>query len=582
MRFLKWIVSCLDRPRAGYVVIGIALVLATPTVFSPLILDDHVIAMKAKDAFASGAGWVGFLNDCFVFAKPDSGTTSAVAERLFGAWWAPPEYRFAFWRPVSAGTHLLDQLLWPGNSVAMHLHNLAWFVALLFALNRLYRRFLSPRIASLALALYAWDDARGFVLAWVANRNALVAGVFGICTLIAHDRWRRDRWRTGAWLAPMLFAVDLLSAEMSVASFAYLLGHALFLERGSIGRRILPLLPYLAILMAWQAVYVAAGYGIEGSGIYIQPLQEPLRYAMKLFERAPILLLGQLTPIDSSFWGMLPFAMKTVVFLAALAVGFVVGQVVWARVARDPQVRFWLVGATLSLAPISATGPADRNLVFVGLGISAVLAMLFVNLVDTAASARWPRFVAAALAVCNLVLAPVLLPAKCLSILAEQAFFAPVDRAIPRDEAIKGKTLVVVWVGTEVSLYSSVASREAQGVPRPGKLRTLALSADPVSVARLDDLTLRLRPGDGFFASEMQQLLRSPSRPFRQGEVVRLSDMTATIIELTQDKRPQTVDFRFASPLESSMWLWMRDTGHGLVAWTPPGIGQTVLVPAGR
>jgi hypothetical protein len=113
-------------------------------------------------------------------------------------------------------------------------------------------------------------------------------------------------------------------------------------------------------------------------------------------------------------------------------------------------------------------------------------------------------------------------------------------------------------------------------------MRTLAMSADQVSVTRLDDLTLRLRPGDGFFASEMQQLLRSPSRPFRQGEVVRLSDMTATIIALTQDKRPQTVDFRFAAPLESSMWLWMRDTGHGLVAWTPPAIGQTVPVRAGR
>lgn len=253
MRVLNWLGRRLDHPRAGHVVIGIALILATPSLLSPLILDDHVIALKARAASQSGSGRMAFLNDCFVFAKPESTAGSTVPERLFGAWWAPSGFRFAFWRPVAAVTNAIDQLLWRDSSLAMHLHTMAWFAALLVALGAFFRRCLPPRIACLALALYAWDDARGMVLAWVANRNALVAGVLGICALIAHDKWQRDDWRAGAWLAPLLFAADLLSAEMAVSILAYLLGYALFLQQGSRWRRALTVLPYLAITLAWRS-----------------------------------------------------------------------------------------------------------------------------------------------------------------------------------------------------------------------------------------------------------------------------------------------------------------------------------------
>jgi hypothetical protein len=581
MRFLKWIVDRLEHPRAAHAVIAIALALATPSLLSPMILDDHVIAMKAKAA-VQGTGWAGFLNDCFVFTKPEPDPTSSVPEDLFGAWWAPSGFRFAFWRPLSAATHALDQLLWPHSPLAMHLHTLAWFVALLFCLNTLYRRFFSARIASLALALYAWDDARGMVLGWVANRNALVAGVLAASTLIAHDKWRRDRCRAAAGLAPLLFALDLLSAEMAIATLAYLAAYACFLDEGPPRRRMLTVVPYALIASLWQALYVTAGYGIEGSGIYIAPLAHPLDYATKLLERAPVLLLGQLTPIDSSFWGLYPPVMKGVVLAMALLVSWAVARLIRASLATEPGWKFWLFGALLALAPISATGPADRNLVFVGMGASAVLAMLFVKLTDTPAPGRKSRIVAGGLVLCNLALAPLLMPVKCLSIVAEQAFFGPFDNAIPKEPWIRNKTLVVVWIGTEVALYASSSSRDARGIPRPGRMRTLAGSGGELSVTRVDAETLRLRASDGFFGGEARQLLRSPSLPFRSGDVIRLSDMTATIIELTDDRRPQMVDFRFAAPLESTSWVWMRDDGNGLVAWTPPSVGQTVRVPAGR
>jgi hypothetical protein len=69
--------------------------------------------------------------------------------------------------------------------------------------------------------------------------------------------------------------------------------------------------------------------------------------------------------------------------------------------------------------------------------------------------------------------------------------------------------------------------RDAEGAPNPGKARILALSLGYHSVTRRDEVTLRLRPDDGFFPSEAYRLLRGPSRPFHIGEVVELSNMTA-------------------------------------------------------
>jgi hypothetical protein len=573
MRFLKWVMARLSAPRAGQIVIAIALVLALPSLLSPLFIDEYVQAIKWR---AEGIG--SFLNDCFVFATPAG--NQAEMEHGYGAWWTAPDFKVAFWRPVSAATHAIDLSLWPGNAPLMHLHTLLWFAALLVALHALYRRFLVPRVATLALALYAWDDARGMVLSWIANRHALIAGVFGISVIVVHDTWRRDAWRPGAWLGPALLAVGLLSSEMALATTGFLLGHALFLDRGTALRRMARLAPYVVVVVAWQAVWFALGNGAQASGSYTNPLVEPFTYAVKLIERAPIFSLGQLTPVLADAWSMLSPAGRGAVYVLAVAVIGIVARVAWPRLGAQPQARFWLVGAGISLLLICATGPQDRNLVFVGFGVAPALAMLFAALVGDPPASRWPRFVVGALAAFNLAMAPAQLPLKCLMMRAAEGMMAPVNESIPRDAAVSAKTLVVAWMAFDPAVYFSWTKRDAEGIPRPGKTRILSVSVGDVSVTRPDEVTLRVRPRDGFFAGEVSKVMRDASRPFRAGDVVTLSNMTATVTEITDDGRPLEVEFRFAAPLESPEWLWMRGAGRGLVNWTPPKVGETVVVPA--
>jgi hypothetical protein len=574
MRLLRWITLLLTGPRAWRGVIFVAFLLAIPSIFVPLVADEHLQATLWRTDSSR------FLNDCFVFASGNRAANQQQMEHGLGAWWMPPDFKVAFWRPLSAATHALDLSLWPGNATLMHLHTLVWFLALIGALFSLYRRLLTPRVTILALALYAWDDARGGVLSWVANRSALVAGLFGIFVLIAHDKWRRDGWRPGAWLAPLLLALGLLSGEMAIAVTGFLFGHALFLDRGALVLRLARLTPYLVVVTVWQVVCAAEGFGVEASGSYVHPLHEPLTYAMKLIERAPILSFGQLTPIAADFWVFYPPAVKVVVFLVAVAVLVIVARVGQPHLADNPQAGFWLMGAGLSLAPISAAGPGDRNLVFVGFGMAAALAIVFAGLVDNPPASRWPRFVVFVLAVFNLALAPLMFPLKCLANFNMDRMRARTDESVPRDAAVSQKTLVVVSAPSEAGIFFAWSHRDAEGIPKPGRTRLLATSLGSVSVTRLDRLTLRVRPDNGFLATEVHQMLRSPSRPFRAGDAVELSNMIATVIEITTDGRPRTVDFRFTAPLESNEWLWMRGAGFHLVKWIPPVEGETVVVPA--
>lgn len=565
MRGLKWLWKRLEAPRSGLAVLAIALVLAAPALFASLFIDEYLQASRWKEGLGS------FLNHCFVFCD---GSRTEVQRELYdklGAWWAAPDFKVAFWRPLSAATLAVDQLLWPRSSVMMHLHSLLWFAALLFAARALYARMHTGPVAALALALFAWDDARGHVLSWVAKRNALIAGVFGVLTLLAYDKWRRDGWRPGAWLAPVLLACGLFSAEAALATTGFLLAHALFLDQGSRTRRLVRLLPHAGVVAAWQVLYMAGGFGVKAPGFrYVHPLSQPLAYAAQLLEGAPLLVLGQLTPIASDIGGAFPTTVRLLVCVAAIALPIGAAWKCWPRLAAQPQTRFWLLGAVLSLLPVCASAPTDSNLLFVGLGVSPALAMLFADFVEHTPVSRWSRVLVGSLAAFNLVLAPLLLPPKCLFTRAMELVGAQADATIPSDRAVADKTLIVVSVAFDAHIPFIMGRRDFNGTPRPHQTRLLAVSAGEVAVTRVGDRALRVRPANGFFAAPMERMYNEPARRYRAGEVIEFPDMKVTIVEATGDGRPLAVEYSLAEPLESERWLWMKGQELGFVAWKPP------------
>ena len=460
--------------------------------------------------------------------------------------------------------------------------------ALLAVLAALYRRFHAPWIAHLALVLYAVDDARGWVVGWTANRNALVAATLAFAALIAHDRARRDGWRPGTWLAPALFGAALLGGEAALALTGYLLAHALFVDSGPLARRLARLWPYAALAVAWLAAYKALGYGTSGGSMYLNPLDEPMPYLRALAERLPVLLAAQIGASLSDVWLLLPLpaqlAAYTLAVLGLLAFAVLLAPL-WRRL---PASRFWALGAVLSLPPACATFPMDRLLVFAGVGTMAAIALVFAEWLEGGALALLPRArraiatsVVLLLVLLHLVLAPVLLPVRVLTVGLLVRMGERLETSIPTDETIRGKTLVILSSAAELTTFPPWMQRQVLGVPRPRRMRVLATCFAKVHVSRLDATTLRVRPENGFLDNELLRMVRGLSRPFRPGDEVVLSDMRARVEDVTADGRPAEVDFTFAVPLEDPSLLWTRlQAGGALAPWSPPAVGESQLLPS--
>ena len=264
------------RRWAPWIVIAVAIGLAAPAVTADFTADDHLHRLLLREAPGLG-GLPSRPFDLFVFATGEPADTANLRTIGVYPWWTDPQLKLSFWRPLSSATHVLDHALGPESSPAQLAHNLAWHALGLVLVWLFYRRFLSVRwIAVLALALYGFDDARGPVVGWIANRNALVALALALPVLLAHDRWRRDDWLPGRWVGPLVFAASLGAGESSIAILAYLGAHALWLDRGSWRARALALAPYAVIVIAWRILYAHFGYGTFGSGIYLDPGADPI------------------------------------------------------------------------------------------------------------------------------------------------------------------------------------------------------------------------------------------------------------------------------------------------------------------
>ncbi|MCB9760789.1 MAG: hypothetical protein H6739_13185 [Alphaproteobacteria bacterium] len=566
----------LERPGAPRRVVLLALLLTLPALAAPLVADDYIHAIRLDPALHHPG--VPHDPDLFVFGSGNAAQRAEMMEVGAFSWWAAEDFKLAFARPISTLTHILDHALWPDSAPAMHAHSLLWFGLLLAAVGGLYRRLHAGWAGPLALALYALDDARGQPLGFVANRNALIAAFFGVLALAAHDRWRREGWRPGAVLAPMAFGFGLLAGESALATTAFLFAYALFLDEGP--RRWLSLAPAAAVVVLWQLAYSALGYGAVGSGIYVHPLQDPAAFAAALAERWPILMMGQLALPPADLWLMAPPSVRPLWFGAVVIGLLAIGAVMTPTLRASRTARFWALSTALAAVPISATFVSDRLLTFVGIG-GAGLVACFLAEVEAGGAAPWRRGAAALALGLHLVLAPLLLPPRTLTVAGMAWASGVVDAAVPTDPAVTARTLVILNAPADGVVAYTSFERAAKGVPRPRALRLLATGAGPFVVTREDPRTLRVRPAPGYLATELERMLRAPWDPMAVGDTVTLSDLAVTVTEVTADGRPQEARFTFARPLEDPSWILRRWEGDAMVAWTPPAVGETAVVSAG-
>ena len=359
---------------------AISMLLSLPALRVGWVGDDywHRYVLDAEGDF----GELGILESdsfmhLFSFLDGDPVRNAKLIETGVCPWWMSLNVKGSFWRPLTGVSHLLDYRLWPKSAELMHLHSLLWGAALVVAVGLLHRRFTGPTwIAGLATLLYAIDDARGTPVGFLANRNALLAGTFGVLCILAHDQWRRRQWRPGAVIAPILLACSLLSKEAGVATVAYLFAHAICLDRGTTLQRIRILLPYAVVVIAWRIAWSALDFGFAGAELYVDPLARPLMFLYRCVERFPVLLFGQwglLSDVALVLSGRAALIWWLVAVLALALIAWLVSR----TISWDQTTKFWGLGMLLSVIPICTTFPSDRLLTFVGIGATPLLVRFF-------------------------------------------------------------------------------------------------------------------------------------------------------------------------------------------------------------
>ena len=573
-----------------YVIAILAILLTLPSLRAGLSMDDylHKLLMIGSD---SPIRPLGSPIDMFNFFDGDPDRTAEIMDYGFFPWWTYKGIKGAFWRPLASITHWLDYILWPDIPLLMHVQSVLWYGILAAAVAFLYRRFISIAwVAGLAALFYAIDDAHGTPVGFLANRNAVMATLFGVLTILIHDKWRREKLRIGIVVGPALLAASLLSAEAGIATCAYLFAHAVFIDRGTLRRRFAAMIPYLAVVVIWRLLWTYLGYGVENMGAYIDPLSEPLSYIAAVKNRAPFLLLGQwaLPPSDLTIMIHPKYAIllwrSALVFLVLLVVVLI--PLLW----RKRSARFWAMGMILSVLPICATFPSDRLLLFVGIGAMGLVAQ-FICIVFSKTEERpkfklWriPAFVLAVIFILiHLIIAPLALPVRANCSMIPKKFGDKLMMTEALDESVKSQDLVVVNPPVTFLFLQSPLVWEGNSQPIPRHLRILTSSLfQPVKIYRPDAKTLVIRPEYGYYAFVLDALFRNKQHPFSVGDRVELTGMTVEITELTGDGRTAEAAFIFSVPLEDPSLRWLQYKDGAFVPFTPPAIGQRVVLPGGR
>lgn len=590
-----------------------AIVVSLPAVGAGLMTDDfmHHPLLAGESPSLQRLSEIGLaprdpgrlrtaLSDLFVVVDPNENLQRF---RAYGAlpWWTADGYRVAHWRPVASLTHWLDYRLFPDAVGLMHFHSILWFAAVVAMVTLLYRRFIDVRwIAGLAAVLYLLGDDSYFPTMWLSNRNLLISLVFGIATLIFHDRWRRDQRKPAAVAAPLCLLISVLATEGGIATWAYLFAYELTLGTGRWTRRLRALAPSVTVIVLWRLLYNLQGYGAAGGGFYIDPVHEPLVFLKAVAQRAPFLLGGQWTTSPPELYGFLAPGVRIWLWVVLVAIVVTIPLVLWPLLRVHRRMRFWLIGMYAAALPVCATIPMARALLFVAVGAFALIAECLGLWLQGSTVPKSPR-AKRTLRILILALLVIHLPWASVARAAAPKVTSKVQKHLRRTLAIYifirlalDQDLIIVNAPNPVSCIHDPFWAVYHDKGLPGSIRILAPGYGPLELTRTGPRRLVVRSlADGLFACPPGLRLdpvrfyrhlsdmRGPEPPMKPGDRIELPRMTVDVLAVDDTGLPSEVAFLFETPLDERKWRWLfwNWKRRGFEEFRPPPVGQTVCVP---
>lgn len=567
-------INLLSGPRGLVIILLIAAALALPSLGVGFFLDDY-----AHLAALDGISPVAQPWNIYCFAPGDPEKMAQIIEEGPFPWFTRLDIRVQFFRPLSSATMRLDRWLFGGTAWLYHLHSILWYLAVVAAVGSLLRRTLPGTLGALTLLVFTMAATHWFPVAWWAHRNALVSCTLGFGGLLAYVRWRETQWKPGAWLALAGFGLGLLAGETAFSISAYIVAYELFAAPGSLARRIGALAPVSMFAALYLAFYAGSGYGVQGTGCYINPIREPLAFLAEAPQRFLILAANQFFSWPAEIPAMIPQMAwpSAAIGIVALVVIAAALRTVWNRLAPEERrgSRWLMIGGLMSIVPFLAPFTSGRLLMVSSLGGSAAIAII-IREGRGAFSPRALHLLARVLIAIHLILAP-------LAWLLLSPAFAQLNNHVTRlsesveidDERVVSQQVMLLSVPDPAIGIYTPAMRMHNGHPKPAAWRPLSVSPCDSTFTRTGPNTFELALDGEMLRTLPEQIARDAAAKLKPGDRLEFDSFSVTVLE-TGTTGPKRVAFRFAKPLEDPGYVWLEWRDGRLCLFKPPPEGQSV------
>ncbi|MBL8920310.1 MAG: hypothetical protein JNJ54_15695 [Myxococcaceae bacterium] len=553
---------------------------ALPFCFTGFFADDflHQALLRGLPGFAAGDRW-----NLFTFVNGDPAVARPLIENGPFPWWTLPTLKFSFLRPLTALIANVEHGLVGGNAVLLHLHSIAWYVALIAVANPVLARALRTSTAApLAMILFAIDDAHAVVAGWIANRNALVSAVFALLALLAHLRWREERWWWGLPLSMGAAALGLAGGESAVGALLTIGAWEVTLGPGGWRRRLLALAPMTLVGVTYLVVYKLTGSGAAGSEIYNDPLAEPFAFLTRAPPKALALAGAQFLGTTADLW-LIKVALRPALVAAgvvALAAVSWLLRALWPDFTDDERRALRWLGAAFgaSLAPVLATFPLNRLLLVPSVFASAIIALVLVH--GWRAPGRAVRWATRALVVPAVAQCAVMWPvnAGVYGVGSSLQRSMAMETALG-DEALAGHVLVFAAPDPSAVLYTSMI-RQLHGKPAAKSWVTVSFASSAHRLTRRSEREVEVEVTDGqMLQSVFEQLVRSSDVPVPIGYRVKLARATIEVTSLDGEARPKTLLVTLDQLPDGATFTLARWDDGVLGPLELPAVGESLVLP---
>ncbi len=565
----RWAARWLSFPRATWAALALGALLSAPTLSLGLLLDDY---FQLYAASILGSPWQAL--DLFNLIPGDPATVEALIRGGPLPWWTHPGLKLAFWRPLASVLIRLDVAAFGQSVWLYHLHSAVWYLAVIGACALLLRRALPGALGAGALLLFALDGVHWMPVTWLANRNALVAAAPALLGLVAHVRWREERWRPGLPLSLLGFAVGLAGGEAALGVFGYLAAYELVAGPWTARKGLAALLPSAALGAGYAVLYRALGYGVRGSGLYLDPFSSLGAFVTTLPERLLAMSAGQLVAVPAD---LRPRVVPVVCGALAVALGGLMLCRAWGGLtgAQRRGARWLLAGAGLSLLPVAATEPMNRLLLLPSLG-GAVLVAILVRYGWTA-TGRLERAAAYGLLVVHV-------PLSAIGWITHHHGLATAgpraeEVLLTRHLEVASRRVVLIAAPDFATAVYAQSVRAYRGVPQPRAWWTLSAAPYDHRLTRtgMDSFELEV-VGGRMLSTAYERVFRGSDPALRAGARVALDGATATVLD-ADEVGPKRVAFHFAVPLEDPSLLILEWRDGKLQPMALPAVGASRYLP---